>query len=97
MILLIAPAAIHRISYGGEEHESFLRLGSAFVTAALVPLALGLALDFFVALMKLAHSRPLALTGSVTALLLLLGLWYAVPLGLLQFKSAAAHRRRTAT
>jgi len=33
MILLMTPAALHRLSFGGNESERFLRLGSAFVIA----------------------------------------------------------------
>jgi hypothetical protein len=96
MVLLIAPAAMHRIAYSGQENEDFLRLGSKLVTVALVPLAIGLALDFFVALMKLTSSLSLALTGGATALLLLLGLWYAVPFGVFELKRQTGHRRTAA-
>src|SRR3954468_2233303 len=37
VILLIAPAAFHRITYDGENTESFFRLGSRLVLAAAVP------------------------------------------------------------
>src|SRR5205823_11846413 len=45
VILLMAPAALHRLSFGGEDAPEFLTIGSAFVIAAPVPLALGIALD----------------------------------------------------
>jgi hypothetical protein len=97
MILLIAPAAIHRIAFRGQDDEYFLQLGSKLITAALVPLAIGLALDFFVALMKIWSSQWLALSGAVAALLLFLALWYALPLGVSQLKAASNRHRRTAT
>ena len=49
VILLMAPAALHRLSFGGEDAPEFVKIGSAFVIAAPVPLALGIALDTFVA------------------------------------------------
>jgi uncharacterized protein DUF6328 len=38
IILLMAPAALHRISFGGEDSADFLRIGSV---SAPLPLALG--------------------------------------------------------
>ena len=48
IVLLMAPAAYHRIVYAGEDSEAFRRTGSRFVAASTIPLALGLAADVFV-------------------------------------------------
>ena len=45
----MAPAALHRLSFGGEDAAEFVKIGSAFVIAAPAPLALGIAFDTFVA------------------------------------------------
>jgi hypothetical protein len=45
IVLLMAPAAYHRIVYAGEDSQDMHRVGSALVTAATVPLALGLVGD----------------------------------------------------
>ncbi len=37
VILLIAPAAFHRIAFSGEDTEEFHRIGSWFIVAATVP------------------------------------------------------------
>src|SRR5258708_6916598 len=42
VVLLLAPAAYHRIVYAGEDSEDMHRVGGVLVTAATVPLALGL-------------------------------------------------------
>src|ERR1041385_656593 len=42
VILLMAPASFHRISFNGQNTEDFYRLGSALVLAAAVPLPGGL-------------------------------------------------------
>src|SRR2546423_10121193 len=42
VILLMAPAAFHRITFNGENTESFYRLGSALVLAAAAPLRGGI-------------------------------------------------------
>ena len=55
VILLIAPAALHRISFAGEDTADFLRLGSAFVIAAPAFLAVGIAGDLFVATFQAAE------------------------------------------
>src|SRR5262249_49489402 len=39
VILLMAPAAFHRIAFAGEDNEDFHRIGSWFIVAATVPLA----------------------------------------------------------
>jgi hypothetical protein len=48
VVLLMAPAAYHRIVYAGEESQDMYRVGSALVMAATVPLAIGLAGDVYV-------------------------------------------------
>jgi hypothetical protein len=79
-VLLMAPAAVHRLSFAGEDTPQMLRLGSALVTAALLPLSLGLAGDIYVAV---GHGLDSDAVGGAAALLILtmlLGIWYAWPL-----------------
>ena len=78
VILLMAPAALHRLSFGGEDAPEFVKLGSAFVIAAPAPLALGIALDTSSRL-ALDSDQGAFLLASFT-LLVLFGLWYAYPL-----------------
>lgn len=79
-ILLMAPAAYHRIVYEGEDSENFHRTGSALVTAATLPLALGLGCDVYVVMTKVAAS-PL-IGGAIAGLTVtgLVGLWHIYPL-----------------
>jgi hypothetical protein len=81
-ILLMTPAALHRQSFGGDESETFLRLGSAFVVAASLPLALGIAADVYVVFLKITYSIAVSITASVTLLLAMLLLWYLYPVWL---------------
>ena len=60
IILLMAPAAFHRISYAGEDSEEFHRLGSGFVIVAALPLAAGITGDLYVAIAKAAESPAIA-------------------------------------
>jgi hypothetical protein len=80
VILLMAPAAYHRIVYAGEDASEFHKIGGILITAATVPLALGLSADVFVAIAKIATS---ATVGAVAAGVVLAGfvaLWYVYPL-----------------
>jgi hypothetical protein len=79
VILLMTPAALHRLAFGGEDAAEFVRLGSGFVIAAPLPLAVGIALDTYVAALRALQSAQGASLVSVLALFLLLGLWYAYP------------------
>ena len=80
IILLMAPAAFHRISFHGENTEAFHRIGSRFIIASAIPLAAGITLDLYVAVAKALYS---ALTGAVLATVtaaLLITLWFVRPL-----------------
>jgi hypothetical protein len=81
-ILLMTPAALHRLSFGGDDSEPFLRLGAAFVVAALLPLALGIAADVYVVFLKITHSTAITTMAGLTLLLAMLGLWYFYPMWL---------------
>lgn len=82
MILLMTPAALHRQSFRGNDSEYFLRLGSAFVIAACLPLALGIAADVYVVFLKITDSISITIAAGVVLLLAMLTLWYAYPLWL---------------
>jgi hypothetical protein len=79
VILLMTPAALHRISFAGEDTTSFLGLGSAFVVAATVPLGFGIAGDLYVATAKAGESMMLGAVLALGAFAVLGALWYALP------------------
>ena len=82
VVLLIAPAAIHRIAFEGADDPRFLRLASRLVTAALIPLALGIASELYVAGIRLLPGSPAVVWIAAGAACVLLGFWYGLPLGL---------------
>lgn len=86
VILLIAPAAFHRIAFNGTDSARFYDIGSRLVTVALFPLALGMALDIYVAATKLLGDPTLAGAAGLGIFILLLILWYAYPLLLRRFE-----------
>jgi len=56
VILLLAPAAYHRIVERGETTEHRHQFASGMILAATIPLALGICGDFFVVLRKVLRS-----------------------------------------
>ena len=82
VILLMTPAALHRLSFGGEDSVSFLRIDSAFVIAAPLFLAGGIALESYVVMQKAEASQGWAAIAAGASFLVLFGLWYALPLAL---------------
>jgi Family of unknown function (DUF6328) len=80
VMLLMAPAAYHRLVYAGEDHEEMYRTGSILVTLATLPLAIGLAGDLYVVMAKIADSSAAGLAAGAGGLVVLLALWYGIPL-----------------
>jgi hypothetical protein len=80
VVLLMAPAAYHRLAEHGEETGRFHRVASRFVLAALAPLALGIAGDLAVVGWKLTGSVPAAAALAGGAVLLFAATWAAYPL-----------------
>jgi len=80
IVLLMAPAAYHRIVYAGEDSEAFHRTAGRFITFSTVPLALAMAVDVFVVGTKIVPSMLGAALGGVFVGALLFGLWHAAPL-----------------
>jgi Family of unknown function (DUF6328) len=79
VILLMTPAALHRIGFRGEDDPRFFVIGSRFVVAGSVPLALGIAADVAVVFYKAIGDESVALASGVASLLVLLGLWLGYP------------------
>ncbi len=72
VVLLMTPAAYHRIVYAREDTEDMHRVGSAPVTGATAPLALGLAGDVYVVITKIAESSAAGLAAGTLELVSLL-------------------------
>jgi Family of unknown function (DUF6328) len=87
VMLLMAPAPYHRIVYAGEETEDVYRVGSALVTAATLPLGLGLSGDVYVVITKISGSFVIGLCAGGLAFVLLTGLWCLYPLAAAAMRS----------
>ena len=75
-ILLMTPAAYHRIVEQGEDSEHFHHLASWLVLSAMVPLALGIGFDFYIVLDKVTKSSPLAMGVTALVLAFFFGCWF---------------------
>jgi hypothetical protein len=91
VVLLIAPAAIHRLAFQGRDDPRLLGPGSLIVTLALLPLAVSICCDLWVALYKLDGNDTISTVGALVAAAILLGLWFILPLALRE-KANARHR-----
>ena len=80
VVLLLAPAALHRLAFRGEDVPVVHKLGSFLVTAALAALALGLSAEVTVAFGALSGRLDIGALAAVIVLLALFGLWYVWPL-----------------
>jgi len=94
VILLMAPAAYHRLVYAGEDSEEFHRIGTIVVTAATVPLSLGIAADVYVVVAKILGSQPVAVIFAGGVALGFVSLWHIYPL-ILRSRTQAARARHS--
>jgi hypothetical protein len=91
IVFLMAPAAFHRLVERGEDTERMHRFASVMLLCAMVPLAIGIALDFYVVLLKVLESPSLAIGLAVVSLIFFFGLWF----GLTLFVRASGQRPPT--
>lgn len=79
VVLLMTPAAVHRIGFQGEDDPAFFKIGSRLVIAASVPLAIGIAADVAVVFFKVTESTAAASAAGTIAIIILFGFWLAYP------------------
>jgi hypothetical protein len=80
MVLLMTPAAYHRLVEQGEETEHFHRFASKMLVAALVPLALGLSADVYVVVQKVTDSQLVSVVSALVILAIFWELWFGLTL-----------------
>ncbi|MDB5416806.1 MAG: putative rane protein [Phenylobacterium sp.] len=97
MLLLMAPAPFHRLAERGEDTARAEKVSQALVLAALAPMALGLAGDFYIALKLASHSDALAIAGGVATALCAAALWFMLPLGVRRWDRRGAASQKGAS
>jgi hypothetical protein len=91
IVLLLCPAAIHRITFKGADDQRLHTTGSLLIAVALLPLSVAISCDLWVALTILFGAGVIPLAGSVAAFVFLMVLWFLLPLFLRkQLTSTAA-------
>jgi hypothetical protein len=96
VVLVMMPAAVHRLSYGGEDSKDFLRIASVLVVAAPLFLAGGIATETYVVLQKVIENSLWSVAGACGTLFVFILCWYALPL-VLKYTARARKLRRAST
>jgi hypothetical protein len=78
IVLLMAPAAFHRIVERGEDTERVRNFSSVTMLWAMVPLALGISGDFYVVVSKILDSPSLGAVLAGACLMCFYGLWFGL-------------------
>ncbi|HKP46959.1 MAG TPA: DUF6328 family protein [Pyrinomonadaceae bacterium] len=76
VIILMTPAAHHRLVERGEDTEHFHAIATLMLLAAMVTLPLGMCGDLFVVVLKVTGSMSFAIAASGTVLAIFYGLWF---------------------
>jgi hypothetical protein len=95
MVLLIMPAALHRLTFNGDDSARFLRIGSGIVIAAPAFLAAGISAENYVVFEKVLGNESRSMSGAAATFLIILTCWYIVPL-LMRVRHSAKRTPRTA-
>jgi Family of unknown function (DUF6328) len=80
VVLLMTPAAYHRIVEKGENTERFHRFASRMLMASLIPMGFGFATDFYIVVWKVTDSGVWAWTATLVLLAMIFGFWFGLPL-----------------
>jgi len=92
-VVLITPAAYHRIVNDGRDTEAFARNAARWLMISTVLLAAGIAADLLVVVEKITGSAAAGMAVAGGAALLLLCLWLLVPMLLAHQKRSTWIRR----
>src|SRR4051794_25503173 len=85
MALLMAPAAYHRIVERGGTSHAFHGFISRVTEPALLPFALGIGVEFYVALVRM-DGKGLALAVGITAFVVAIIFWYGLEFAIKHLK-----------
>lgn len=77
--LVMTPAAFHRQTRPHEVSDSFLNLASRLLLLSMIPLEIGISLDFYVIGNLIFHSRLIGAIGAAALLAAFSLLWFVFP------------------
>jgi hypothetical protein len=75
-ILLMTPAAFHRIAERGDDTRRFHQVASGLLVAAMITLPLGICGDLYVVVYKVTNSVATSITFATLALAFFYGTWF---------------------
>jgi hypothetical protein len=78
IMLLMSPAAFHRIAESGHDSPRLRRFSSTMIISAMILLALGLGGDLFVVVRKITDSFLVSLGAASMIVCMCYGLWFGV-------------------
>ena len=96
MVLLMMPAALHRLTFGGDDSARFLRIGSGIVIVAPIFLAAGISAESYVVFQKVIGDEGRSAIGAAATFLTITACWYAVPLLMRSLHAAKRPSRKAA-
>jgi hypothetical protein len=94
MVLLIMPAALHRLTFGGDNSARFLQIGSGIVVTAPAFLAAGISAENYVVFQKVIGHNASSITVAVVTFFSIIVCWYVVPLSLRWLHSTSVRGER---
>jgi hypothetical protein len=94
VLLLMAPAAYHRIVYAGQDSVQFHKVGSRLVTLSTIPLAIGVAADVFVVSTKIWESPAVSAVAGLFSLGFLIGAWHLIPISVRAMRGSPRPKNR---
>jgi hypothetical protein len=80
LVLLMTPAAYHRLAERGQVSRRMINLASRLITFGMVPLMCAIALDVYVVLLAALDSESVSLVSGVVTLAVFVVLWFVFPL-----------------
>jgi predicted permease len=96
IVLLITPAAWHRLVERGESTEGFHRLASIVLLSALFPLAIGVSADFYVVVAKVIGSASVGVAAAASLFVYFCLLWFGLGLWRRHTNARRARHQRPA-
>lgn len=80
IVILMMPAAYHRLAERGEDTEAFHKIATRLVLAALVPLGMAISCGLYIAVERVSQSSLTALLAGAAVFAGLIALWLVAPI-----------------
>ena len=77
--LVMTPAAYHRRHGSRDVTETFIHISSLLLLASMVPLAIGLALDFYIIVNLILQDERIAIGAGIALCAIFVAFWFVFP------------------